>query len=820
MEHLRVTKVERVRLRRGGSITEYIGTLHLTTHHLIFSAGELELWIGYPLVHSAELVRPPRLARKREDANVYGIEQRRRSGSTERQQQYLYSEEELVEWALEGAIRIRCHHFLFVTLRCEDVRRLYDIFATVKHLACVRSLRELYAFDYNEQFETNGWEVYDARAEFERMGVGATEGGRFWRISEVNRGFGLCATYPPVLAVPAKISDTTLTYAARYRSKGRLPVLCYLHPNRASMTRASQPMVGLKQARSVQDEKLVEAILASSEPQGTPPRYDYQRNNIIIDARPTTNAVVNRAVGAGSENMDHYKRCRKAYLGIDNIHVMRDALNKLVAAIQYDEGEETIGADDESDVTVERGVIARIQSSRSNWLKHIENIMVGVSTIVEAIDAGHHVVVHCSDGWDRTAQLTSLAQLCLDPYYRTIRGFAVLVEKEWVSFGHQFTLRSGHKGHPDRFKVTRASKRKPLQAGAQENAEDGADESEMVKTERREAAASGGNGGDSAVGVEEGPGFDALLQSGTSMFGRFASRAFRGMQSRISSAIQAASDNMDDENEQDPFFVEYPELQPNYVPPTPSNATGVDGDSQGGHERKAGGGFRLGGRSKHDHETSPVFQQFLDCVYQLWVQHPTAFEFNERFLLDLFYHLHAAQFGTFLANNMKERQALDMRTNTKSVWSWIFQNLEESDSYGDGIYSNPLYGRGSEERRQEQQDSKRTILPDTRFIQYWSAVFSCHDPAFTCLQNVGDSAAAVAASAADNKSISTDGRCSSRSEDLAAVATPAADGQSSTVHLADNSGSSTRSNHLQASLSDRELASKIGDLSFANVWES
>lgn len=50
------------------------------------------------------------------------------------------------------------------------------------------------------------------------------------------------------------------------------------------------------------------------------------------------------------------------------------------------------------------------------------------------------VVVHCSDGWDRTAQLTSLAMLMLDSYYRTIRGFEVLLEKEWLSFGHRFQL--------------------------------------------------------------------------------------------------------------------------------------------------------------------------------------------------------------------------------------------------------------------------------------------------------------------------------------------------------------------------------------------
>lgn len=41
--------------------------------------------------------------------------------------------------------------------------------------------------------------------------------------------------------------------------------------------------------------------------------------------------------------------------------------------------------------------------------------------MVHAVDRDHRpVLVHCSDGWDRTPQIVALAKLLLDPYYRTI----------------------------------------------------------------------------------------------------------------------------------------------------------------------------------------------------------------------------------------------------------------------------------------------------------------------------------------------------------------------------------------------------------------
>lgn len=39
--------------------------------------------------------------------------------------------------------------------------------------------------------------------------------------------------------------------------------------------------------------------------------------------------------------------------------------------------------------------------------------------------------------------MCALAQQLIDPYYRTIEGLIVVINKDWLSFGHQFHLRLG-----------------------------------------------------------------------------------------------------------------------------------------------------------------------------------------------------------------------------------------------------------------------------------------------------------------------------------------------------------------------------------------
>lgn len=52
-----------------------------------------------------------------------------------------------------------------------------------------------------------------------------------WRISHVNKDFGVCATYGATLIVPKAISDEQLALSAAFRDGGRFPVLSYKHEN-------------------------------------------------------------------------------------------------------------------------------------------------------------------------------------------------------------------------------------------------------------------------------------------------------------------------------------------------------------------------------------------------------------------------------------------------------------------------------------------------------------------------------------------------------------------------------------------------------------
>jgi hypothetical protein len=116
-------------------------------------------------------------------------------------------------------------------------------------------------------------------------------------------------------------------------------------------------------------------------------------------------------------------------------------------------------------------------------------------------------------------------------------------------------------------------------------------------------------------------------------------------------------------------------------------------------------------------ETSPVFHQFLDATYQLVRQHPTRFEFNERFLKRLLYHLYSCQYGTFLYNNEKARVDARVKERTRSVWDYFLSRRQE--------FLNKDYDGG--EIDDHKRGHERLIFPNLEKVRWWAEAFGRTD---------------------------------------------------------------------------------------------
>ncbi|OWF52926.1 myotubularin-related protein 2-like [Mizuhopecten yessoensis] len=406
-----------------------------------------------------------------------------------------------------------------IDLLCKDIRNLRfahrqenhsrrQVFEKIQQYAFpITNKQPIFAFDLAEDYGEDGWKVFDPIAEFKRQGLPNES----WRVTRINENYEACDTYPSLFVVPAATTDDDIKAVASFRTKGRLPVLSWIHPqSQATISRSGQPLVGVVNKRNKDDERYIQMIMDANA---------QSHKLYIMDARPSVNAQANKAKGGGYEREENYQNAEVVFLDIHNIHVMKDSLRKLRDVVFP-----TI--DDAHWLT-------NIEST--HWLDHVKQILSGALRIADKLECNKtSVLVHCSDGWDRTAQLTCLSMIMLDPYYRTLQGFEVLVEKEWLSFGHKFAQRVGH------------------------------------------------------------------------------------------------------------------------------------------------------GEDKHsDADRSPVFLQFIDCVWQIMRQFPNAFEFNEHFLITIMDHLYSCLFGTFLCNCEQQRQKENLKVKTVSLWSFVNCQKEE--------FINPLY---------------------------------------------------------------------------------------------------------------------------------
>lgn len=331
---------------------------------------------------------------------------------------------------------------------------------------------------------TSNWK-HSMEKEFERLKD--RPAAKNFRLIDQGADYSMFPTYPRYNLIPADITEEIMEEVAAYRSSKRVPSVVWIHPTTGtSLSRCSQPRTGFSKT-SMADQNLVKSIwkanpryseggnapqncdqlcatpasvqttasassssstsistnatlnkdISSAPSDGseaerttngratscTPPPASPSAPSptmLILDARSRAAATANLVVGGGYEGIAGYGKCTLEFAGIANIHAVRESFLAL------------------HDICSENKITEHVEVLSTQWYGHIHTILTATQQMVNAMENGASVLTHCSDGWDRTSQLSSLVQLILDPYFRTAQGFCKLIQKEWLSFGHKF----------------------------------------------------------------------------------------------------------------------------------------------------------------------------------------------------------------------------------------------------------------------------------------------------------------------------------------------------------------------------------------------
>ncbi|KAI6188498.1 Phosphatidylinositol-3-phosphate phosphatase [Aphelenchoides besseyi] len=332
--------------------------------------------------------------------------------------------------AVDEMLKISCKDGRVFSISAETQETAMNWFKMITPLVCgARGLQDLFAYRFatscakqRQSYLRKVFTEFDSLSLLQREFNNCEFKDDEWQITKVNEDFKICASYPKYLIVPKATSDQELAELKRGRFFDRFPTAVWRSKTTgAVLMRSSQPEVSFFGTPQEGDIKLFDAIRNVTV-------VDKKRKLMIIDARSYTAAWANRAKGGGFESGEAYNGTEILFMGLPNIHSLRYSFHQLRQLLH-------------SAVNVDNYFQAL---NASQWFHYLFNLIISSQRCVESLCTdGNSVLVHCSDGWDRTAQIVSLAKIICDRYYRTFEGFEHLIQREWIEFGHKFNDRNG-----------------------------------------------------------------------------------------------------------------------------------------------------------------------------------------------------------------------------------------------------------------------------------------------------------------------------------------------------------------------------------------
>ncbi|GJQ74667.1 hypothetical protein Trydic_g21519 [Trypoxylus dichotomus] len=292
---------------------------------------------------------------------------------------------------------MRTFHFSFYQANKDKVKTIVN---AILYHAAPKRLPLLFAYDYKDRLNSSNNILKDIQW-FEKTSDWLKELDRTktnklkWRVCRANEHFQISINLPQVFVVPASVEDHMLSKATEHFQSHFSPVWVWGTPHNTALIR----MADLDS--SIQDRT--------------------QENILLEHIRKSHDGLLQPHIIDLAKDFPTAKELQSSFIKLRELccpnssRLFKQQDNKFYSLLE-----------------------------NTKWLQYVS------MCLQNAADGAYNltfknstVVLQEGRGRDMNCVISSLIQLILDPYWRTIRGFQSLLQKEWIVLSHPFTQRLG-----------------------------------------------------------------------------------------------------------------------------------------------------------------------------------------------------------------------------------------------------------------------------------------------------------------------------------------------------------------------------------------
>ena len=248
---------------------------------------------------------------------------------------------------------------------------------------------------------------YDCFNEFNRQGLLHDIDSFSYQLTNINCNYELCSSYPSSLILPKSFDYFVIS---DFFEKNRLPSITWYSKYYKVSLWTCGGFKGIPVNNKIITKELENYIKSIT-----------NQSLMIVDIDK------NNKNKLSSLNLDSKTQYYTLYADIEDITKLKQKYYKIINAEKFLDSKK---------------IFSLIESTQ--WLNQISNLIRISYDISGLLKRNFSVLLVGKVGYDRVIQISSLTQVLEDSFFRTIEGFALLIEKEWIGFGHQFNLRSSN----------------------------------------------------------------------------------------------------------------------------------------------------------------------------------------------------------------------------------------------------------------------------------------------------------------------------------------------------------------------------------------